>query len=362
MSLEEYAKNQELQTARLHNRLKQMSRELATTREYASALERELHAVRQIAELRSQTLDREPDWLWTPPERHTHHATLVTLLSDLHLDEVVQPAEVDNLNAYTRAIAELRLERFTHNVIMLARHYLAGIEYDGVVLMLGGDLVSGFIHEELSQTNEAPLPATIAHWTPQLAKVVRQLADEFGRVHVASVVGNHGRLTRKPRAKLRAFDNADWLIAQLVADRFTDDERVTFDIPDGTDALVQIYNTTFLLTHGDQATGGSGIGGIWPPIKRLEARKRARYAANGRTFDWLVMGHWHQYVHAQGLIVNGTLKGYDEYAATNNFAPERAQQALWVVTPENGTTVAAPIFVDDPVAEGWRRAKRRTKK
>ena len=362
MSLEQFAEEHNPELERVLSRTKKLQRDLAASRAYARHLEGEIINLQQIAELRSSALGPEPEWLWPKHGDRKHRATLVTILSDLHLDEVVRPSEVDHLNAYSRAIAELRLERYTRNVIMLARQYLAGVEYDGVVLLLGGDIVSGFIHEELAQTNEAPLPATIAHWTPHLAAVVRALANEFGRVHAAAVVGNHGRLTRKPRMKLRAFDNADWLLAQLVADRFADDDRVTFDIPESTDALVKVYDTTFLLTHGDQAQGGNGIGGIWPPIKRLEARKRDRYSVRGMTFDWLVMGHWHQYVHAQGLIVNGSLKGYDEFAAINNFPPERAQQALWLVTPENGVTWAAPVFVDDPADEGWRRAKRRRTK
>jgi hypothetical protein len=51
--------------------------------------------------------------------------------------------------------------------------------------------------------------------------------------------------------------------------------------------------------------------------------------------------------------VNGSLKGYDEYASVNNFPPERAQQAAWLTTPEHGVTLQFPIFCDDSTAEGW---------
>ena len=83
---------------------------------------------------------------------------------------------------------------------------------------------------------------------------------------------------------------------------------------------------------------------------RMVARKRVR-----EHFDTVVMGHWHQLIMApsQGLIVNGALKGLDEYAAISNFAPERPQQALWVTTPEHGVTFTAPVFVQDRAKEGW---------
>lgn len=323
----------------------------------AARLEADLERVTAVAELRVAPVEI-PDWLTPRQPSGRGQATLLTILSDLHLDEVVRPSEVDWLNAYNRRIAEQRLERFFAHVPMIARDYLAGLDYAGIVVALGGDLISGSIHDELAQTNDATTAETIRYWCGRLAAGIRYLADEFGQVHVPVVVGNHGRFSRKPRAKLRALDNADWLIGQLIAERFIDDPRVTFDIPDGTDAHVRIYQTRFLLTHGDQTNGGGGIGGIWPPLMRLRARKLGRYQASGQPFDWLMMGHWHQLVSAQGLIVNGSLKGWDEYAAVSNFAPERAQQFLGAVTPEHGLTFTTPVFVDDRKAEGWARKRR----
>ena len=293
---------------------------------------------------------RLPRWLSKPTAKRERVATLVTVLSDCHFDEVVNPAELDGRNAYNREIAEMRLERYFQQVIRLSHDYLTGMTYDGVVLMLGGDLISGDIHEELKETNAATTLDTVLHWSGRIAAGVTLLADTFGKVHVPVVVGNHGRRTRKPRAKGRARDNFDWMIGQLVARHFDGDPRVTFQIPDGTDALVEIHGTRLLLTHGDQVSGGGGIGGIWPPIMRMIAKKRVR-----ESFDAVVMGHWHQLLMSPsaGVIVNGSLKGEDEYAATMNFTPERAQQALFTVAPDAGVTFSAPVFCDDRNKEGW---------
>jgi predicted phosphodiesterase len=217
--------------------------------------------------------------------------------------------------------------------------------------MLGGDLISGDIHEELQDTNEAQTLDTVLHWSSRIAAGVEELAGEFGRVHVPVVVGNHGRRSRKPRAKGRARDNFDWLIGQLIARQFHADERVTFDIPDGTDTLVAIHDSRFLLTHGDQVSGGGGIGGHWPPLMRLIAKKRNRY-----TFDALCCGHWHSQIMSagQGLIVNGTTKGEDEYSSIMGFKSEPPQQALFTVAPEHGVTFSAPVLVSaGRKREGW---------
>ena len=61
----------------------------------------------------------------------------------------------------------------------------------------------------------------------------------------------------------------------------------------------------------------------------------------------MLLGHWHQLIQLQRLIVNGSLKGYDEYAYINNFPFEPPRQALWLTHPEYGITFSAPILVDN---------------
>lgn len=294
-----------------------------------------------------------PKWLSPTAPAKGKRATLALLLSDTHFDEVVRPDEVGGLNKYDREIAELRLQTWAQHSIKIARHYLSGITYDGVVLMLGGDIFSGDIHEELAQTNEDTALGSLLHWSEQLSAAIDMLACEFGKIHVAAVPGNHGRLTRKPRAKLRARTNLDWLLARMLERHFAKDKRCTFQVGDDADTTISVYGRGHLLTHGDQVTGGGGIGGIWPPIMRMRARKAQRAMSVGTPFDTLWMGHWHQLIQTPTLVVNGSLKGTDEYAWLNNFGHEPPQQALAVITPEHGVTMQAPVFVMDRKKEGW---------
>lgn len=48
-------------------------------------------------------------------------------------------------------------------------------------------------------------------------------------------------------------------------------------------------------------------------------------------------------------IVNGSLKGYDEYAYAGNFGFEEPKQALWLTHPERGITFQMPVFVEEKV-------------
>lgn len=313
----------------------------------------EVERVLNLVDAATNAQLQPPKWLVQPPSGRKKHATLTLLLSDTHFDEVVLAEEVGGLNAYNRRIAELRLQAWATNAIKIARHYLAGITYDGVVVMLGGDIFSGDIHEELAQTNEDTMLGSLLHWSEQLCAALTLLAEEFGKVHVAAVMGNHGRMSRKPRAKLRARTNFDWLLAKMIERHLTGDRRFTFQVGENTDAYIPIYGTGHLLTHGDQVHGGGGIGGIWPPIMRMRARKAQRAMETAVPFHTLWMGHWHQLIQTPGLIVNGSLKGTDEYAWVSNFGHEVPQQALAIVTPEHGITIQAPVFCQDRRKEKW---------
>ena len=323
--------------------------EMARIATQLEQVRRTLDVVEQVENAKIQPVK----WLQPQAKVKASSATLMLMLSDLHLDEIVEPEEVDGLNAYNRTIAVMRMKRWSQNVIKMARHHLAGMKYDGVVLMLGGDIFSGDIHEELKETNEDTMLGSLLYWAEQIASAIDLLADEFKKVHIAAVAGNHGRTTRKPRAKLRARTNFDWLLAKMLERHFANDRRITFQIPESSDALISVYDTHHLLTHGDQTQGGGSIGGIYPPIMRMRARKAQRYLATGLSFQTLWLGHWHQYLPSPSMVVNGSLKGYDEYAYISNFSYEPPQQALAIVVPEKGITIQAPVFCLDRKAEGW---------
>ena len=299
-------------------------------------------------------LRREPPkWTTKAPKAGKHHGTPWLLLSDLHLDEVVRPEEIGSSNAYNRRIAELRLKATFQGAAELPRRYWTGLEYDGIVCAMLGDIYSGDIHDELAQTNEDTILGSVLHWADHLAAGLTLLADEYGKVHVPVVVGNHGRRSRKPRAKFRARDNFDWFTGHLLARTLQADRRITFDVSDSADLLVQSYGTRIMCTHGDQASGGAGIGGIWPPIMRLQARKQQRQAAVNQGYDQMVLGHWHSLTFGRDWVVNGSTKGLDEYSFQGNFGFEPPQQALFLVTPEHGRTWCAPIYCQDRGKEDW---------
>jgi len=332
-----------LQIVRLRNELEQTRKLLRDAEETALTSNK---MIELIGSIDCSKIGESASWL-TPPEPAADTIGIpVLFFSDWHFDEVVDPAQIGFVNAYNREIAEARARQTFLTTVRLTKRHMVNPKYEGIVLALGGDLLSGNIHEELRESNEASINMSLLRATDILIEGIELLLAEFGRVFVPCVVGNHGRIDKKPRAKNRVFDNYEWLIYQYLARHFKSRPEVSFYIPDGPDALFQIYGKRFMLTHGDQFKGGSGISGILTPLSLGFARKQKRQQAIGQPFDIMMFGHWHQYIHTQNLIGNGSLKGLDEYAFQGNFGYEPPQQSLFIVHPDHGITFRMPVLCD----------------
>lgn len=339
----------------------QLRRDNADLREQVKGLEGALGQLRKdldLAEAVSEARPSPPSWLRAKP-KGSHPATPCLLMTDQHWDGVVRPEEVLGLNAYNRKIAYGRTERAFQGSVKLAKDYITGHTYDGSLLLLGGDNFSGEIHEELRETNESTIVDTLVYWLEPLVAGVRLLASEFGKVHVVGVVGNHSRRTRKPRSKLRARDNYDWLLYQLLARETKSDERITVQVPEAADVLVPVHDTTLLFTHGDKFRGGSGISAALAPLllgeHRLTKRHAAasRYGAQDMAFDLLVCGHFHVRYVLPRVLVGGTLMGFDEFALVQGYEYQPPSQEFFLVAPGRGPILNAPIWVQDRKAEQW---------
>jgi hypothetical protein len=287
-----------------------------------------------------------PNWLIKKSEKKKFAGVPTLFASDWHWGEIVDPNQINGVNEYNMTIAQNRARTMVQKAIDLLQNYVANANYPGIVFVLGGDMVSGDIHEELMATNEKEIMPTVLDLFGVLSWCIHTLADEFGNVFVPCVSGNHGRNTHKIRNKGRNFTSFDWLLYQFLAKRFENDSRVTFHIPDGPDAYYSIFGHKYLLTHGDQFRGGDGVIGALGPIVRGDHRKRSRNAQIDMGYDTMLLGHWHQLIQLERLIVNGSLKGYDEYAYSNNFGFEPPRQAMWITHPEHGITFSIPIYVD----------------
>ena len=119
----------------------------------------------------------------------------------------------------------------------------------------------------------------------------------------------------------------DEVVGVRMRRQLADDKRITWQIDEAPDAEFAVFDQRHILTHGDKARGGNGIGGVFMPIMRMVAKKQSRQAALGRPFDHLWLGHFHQGLHGPNWTCSGALIGADGYAMENNWLVGEPEQA-----------------------------------
>lgn len=299
-----------------------------------------------------------PAWATKALRGKVVHGIPTLMLSDLHFGEVVFARQVNDVNSYNTTIAKVRLQRVVEGAVKLLRQTLSPGVFGGMICILGGDMGEGVIHDELRDTSDETALEAVITLHDCLVPHLKALCEEFGRLHVPCIVGNHGRMDRKPRMKNGPKLNYDWLLYQFIARTIGSDPkfkgRITFQIPDGYEASYRIHGVRYMLTHGDSFRGGDGISGPLMPWMRGSLKASKSYAAMGMPFDVLVMGHWHQLRYLGHIIVNGSLVGYNEFAQKMHFGYEPPQQALWLTHPVRGLTFQEAVFADEPKAQDER--------
>lgn len=270
-------------------------------------------------------------------------ATAIVLASDWHVEETVLPETVNSLNAYDLAIAERRARKFFDGISWLLDAHATHFRIRDLVLWLGGDLITGYIHEELVESNGlSPLYATrfVRTLVVEGIRMLLSAHPELDRIIVPCSHGNHGRTTIKPRISTGADNSYEHLLYQTLADDFRDEPRVSFHVARGELVFVDVYGLKVRFTHGDAVKYAGGVGGITIPInKAIAAWDRSIRA------DLTCMGHWHQLTFASKCLVNGSLIGPSAYTVRIKAEMETAQQAFALIDSRRGVCQQTPVWV-----------------
>lgn len=301
-----------------------------------------------------------PEWL-VRSKAGSNRGCPVTIWSDFHYGEVVFKNQVGGVNEYNKQIARARAKKLVETTIDLAHNHMGNAKatYPGAVICLGGDMLGGDIHEELAKTNDRTTQQSIEDLIDILAAGIETMASHFGKLFLPCVVGNHGRSTKKMQAKDRVFTSHEWNVYCALARHFKASKNIRFLISDSADARFNVYGHRYMLTHGDSlgVKGGDGIIGALGPILRGSLKTHRSESQIDQEYDTLVIGHWHQPLWLPGVIVNNSLKGYDEYARLFLRAPySRPSQMLWFNHPTHGITARWEVYLEPPLERSATRS------
>jgi len=270
-------------------------------------------------------------------------ATPVVMCSDWHIEEEVSSEKTNGMNEYTITIADHRISRLSEGILWLLDMHRTKFVIDDFVLWLGGDLFSGYIHEELIESNQLSPVESVLWLQSRLRNLIDTLvgSGKVKTLYVPCSYGNHGRTTQRKRISTGAENSYEWMMYQQLAFHYRDSANVKIIAPKSQLIYLDVYDFTLRFAHGDQISYQGGIGGLTIP-----AYKKIAAWDVGRRADITCIGHFHQYLSLSSLVTNGSLIGFNPYAISIGARYEPPQQAFFLLDSKRGKTLSTPIWVD----------------
>lgn len=293
-----------------------------------------------------------PKWMLKDHKKHSTGVPVIAL-SDWHWGEKVDPDQVGGMNIFNRSIAKKRVRMLNDYVIDLCFNHMTNPIYEGAIVPIMGDMITGAIHDDLRETNDGTVQQSCIEVEDNILALLNSWADKFGRLYVPCVPGNHGRNTQKPRIKNRVFESYEWNIYQHIERYFRNDPRVHVFVPNDVDAHFTVAGHRIHVTHGDclGVKGGDGIIGALGPIARGAMKVGRSEATIGRDFDTLLIGHYHIYMprgDGAPVWVNPSLIGFNEWARLGLRVPfSRPAQSIAFIHQRRGFTAQWPVYLDE---------------
>lgn len=303
-------------------------------------------------QLESQLKHYQAVWDYVPHQFAIHpskgkgnsETVPVLMCSDWHCEERVDPRSVLGANEYSLEIAHRSVEHLSKTALHLINLKRAGTRIAKLVLWLGGDFITGHIHEEnLSNCSLSPIEAIL--WAEdRIFTLIRFMLDTggFEQIIVPCSCGNHARTTRKKHISQQTQTSFEWGLYNHLSRVFKDDPRVKFVLNPGYFCLVDVFDKYRLrFHHGDSIRYRDGVGGLTIPLNK----RIAKWNEGGREAYLDCLGHWHTFMPGRRAIVNGSLIGYNAFAQECGFAAETPEQTLFFIEREHGLTGIEPVFV-----------------
>ena len=280
---------------------------------------------------------------------------VVAPLSDTHVGENVKGEQIGGLNSYDIDIFNKRLFGWATLLLQLVELRRTFVPIDELIIPMLGDMISGDIHDELARTNIDNCMGQMIRGANLIAQALMLLAPNFQKIHVPCVVGNHGRMTRKPPMKDKYMD-WDYMLYQWVAAFCREQKNITFDISKSFVSSFKVFDKTVLIMHGDSIMGAGSGQAIQKAITGMRSVFQYQKTSDKNEayvpaeFDSVMMGHFHrvdEYDIGTGEIhICGTMKGVDEFAMQRLHVATRPKQIVTYWHPSYGCVGKETIYLN----------------
>lgn len=237
---------------------------------------------------------------------------MVVCLSDLHAG-----IEVNNWwNTYNTGILKKRLHKYLDEICEIQKLHQCKV----CNVVLGGDQVSGLIHNNLRLQNNENVVEQLKIAVTYIGEFVYELHSWFEEVNIYSVSGNHSRLNANKDDHLKG-EELDDIIPFCLKLQFANNNNIHIcdDISQKIDSTISAFVTRggkrFFIVHGDKDTPSN-------VVKNLTL-------ISGTKPDGIIMGHRHHNAydteHNVKVIQCGCVVGMDDYCVDKRISGEPEQ-------------------------------------
>jgi hypothetical protein len=282
-----------------------------------------------------------------PSSKKKNEAVAISCLSDWHMEEGVEKNVVSGLNEYNPTIATKRMQNYFKNLVKLIKIQRQDTHIDTLVLAVLGDMMSGYIHEELKIINHLSPTETVLFVKEQLLKGIKTLAEDckFTKIIIPCTPGNHGRNTEKKMCSIGYRNSYEYMmyIDMQTTCKLMGLNNVSFIIQESEYCYIDVFDKTLRFSHGDHFKFAGGVGGLQIPLMKWLMRINSLQDA-----DMSYLGHWHQLIHpTNNCFINGSGIGYNGYAHSKLLPYEKPQQLFQLLDNKYGFTINTKVIIED---------------
>lgn len=230
------------------------------------------------------------------------------ILSDLHIGMTIDSFD----NKFNFDIARERFNLLYQKVVETCLlHNVKTLNVE-----VAGDLIHGTIHTSSRLLQEADVTTQIAICSELISEFLVALASEIQNVNVFFCVGNHSRMSADMKKHIDT-ENFEYLIKQIVTLRADKCENITFhdNELDQEIAVYDVFGRTIVSAHGHKEKK------TFQSVDIL-----SKYL--GIDVDEVHLGHFHNFTVKDGVIVNGSFCGLDQYAKSLRFSGKATQTLI----------------------------------
>lgn len=260
-----------------------------------------------------------------------HEEIAVLLLGDSHFGR------------YSASLMENKMEQLYCGVTKLIKIHRTAYPVNELVINMLGDVVDGdeiFPGQAYEQKFHL-MDQMYTYGLPMMVRFLSQLSNDFEKITINCVPGNHGRKSKTTDKRL----NFDTIFYKAMEFATANNPRLHWNIEWDWYQVVDIFGWKFLLTHGANIRTWLNI-----PVYGILQKGMRWKGSLPENYDYLIMGHFHTTWNFRWndfeVYMNGTWLDNDKWAMEQLGMDSVTKQFLLGVNKKRGVTWSYKIALN----------------